>query len=110
MSCRIINILRKYALFYYPGGKFASSRHVRERGRVRARRRIRPVIPPLGPALERAFSRVPRVVRASVSLLAFFPLGHFYPLPIRLSEQCGTKCKFKTEETKERNKPMQRTA
>jgi len=84
---------------------------VRERGRVRARRRIRPVIPPLGPEPERAFSRVPRVVRTSVSLLVFSPLGHFYLLPIRLSEQCRTKCKFKTEETKERNKKkMQRTA
>lgn len=91
--------------------KFANPpRHVRERRRVRARRRVGPVIPSLGPALGRAFSRVPRVVRASVSLLAFSSQDHFYPLPIRLSERYVMKCKFEIKETKERNKRMKRAA
>lgn len=93
--------------------KFVSLRHVRKRGRVRMRRRIGPVIPSLGPALGvlgRAFSRVPRVVRASASLLAFSPLDNFYPLPIRLSKRYVTKYKFEIKKTKRQNKRMKRAA
>lgn len=80
-------------------------RHVRERGRASARRRVGPVIPSLGPALRRAFSRVPRVVQESVFLLAFrLLLDHFYSLPIRLSERYVTKCKFEIQETEKQNK------
>ena len=92
-------------LFYYSGVNSRVLRHVRERGRMRIRRRVGPVIPPLGPALRRAFSRVPRVVQASVSLLAFCTLlEHFYPLPICLFERYVTKCKFEIKETEKQNK------
>lgn len=99
------------------GDKFAILRHVRERRRMRVRRAacVGPVIPPLGrgpTALGRLFSRVPRVVRASVSLLAFSPLDHFtfYLLPIRLSERYVTKCKFDLKKKKTKEKKLMKRA
>lgn len=96
-------------LFYLFGGKFANL-STRAHRRVRMRRRAGLMIPSLGPALGRAFSRVSRVVRESLSLLAFSPLDHFYPPLIRLSERYVINQKFEIKEIKGQNNRIKLTA